>query len=444
MLQQSTIILIVVVVIVIIIAIVGIAIFIYHQNHPPVTNNVQLNQPCSSTQICASGLTCQNGTCKANIGSVCTMKSDCVNSATSCLDGKCSQASFSQAGQTCTSTANCQIGLQCINGLCLAPLKGQCLNHSDCKHGHFCNDNKECQKNLAKINDSCLTDMDCQNGLNCDKTLKVCKSQLCQTDNDCNHNHHCYKGSCQLLGGAADDCPCGEGFTCDKKGKLYDRDRKLILSVEPNIQDAIYYQGKLMVLLNNAELMLELDKNQYEYVQHNLREISDLFTIKSILYCLSDQFVYQGSLKVEPDDSYQYVRIDWVKVSWFNNKVSHFSVSKDDNYLWLQSNFLVKSDQSDGYLYKYAENEVVPKLDLNVRVKEHIKRYYGKNNLTYLEHHSLTNDVYRYPRADLFTNIKAVNMNENGTLNYINDFSLYKKITNNFLIGGPKCVKRGY
>ena len=96
-----------------------------------------LGQSCTSCQ-CGVGLICDRGTCKSPIGSSCSTLTDCVSSATSCMDGKCADIKLSGVG----GSPPCQSGLIVENGVCKVPNNGSCRRTSDCIQGSYCNNGK--------------------------------------------------------------------------------------------------------------------------------------------------------------------------------------------------------------------------------------------------------------------------------------------------------------
>ena len=83
------------------------------------------------TGECGAGLTCDNGTCKKQIGGTCKTKSDCVSSAKSCTDGICSNCVTGTLG----SPGPCMEGLIESDGICKIPEGSPCTLDFDCSTG---------------------------------------------------------------------------------------------------------------------------------------------------------------------------------------------------------------------------------------------------------------------------------------------------------------------
>src|SRR5579864_8311662 len=63
--------------------------------------SVQLNAPCNANTPCMVGTICESGLCKSDIGQPCLQLSDCVASATSCLNSICSNAPLGTLDDSC-------------------------------------------------------------------------------------------------------------------------------------------------------------------------------------------------------------------------------------------------------------------------------------------------------------------------------------------------------
>jgi hypothetical protein len=74
--------------------------------------------PCTGGSMCASGLTCKDGYCRAPLGTTCTSSLDCASELCQAVGG--------QAGTTCTARCDdaspCPDGAQCESGLCGAAM----------------------------------------------------------------------------------------------------------------------------------------------------------------------------------------------------------------------------------------------------------------------------------------------------------------------------------
>lgn len=90
-----------------------------------------LNQACGT---CAAGLVCQNGICKSTINGTCNTLSDCISSATSCTNNRCTSTVLSGVG----GPAPCRMGLVSENGICKVPNSGSCGVSTDCLTNSTC------------------------------------------------------------------------------------------------------------------------------------------------------------------------------------------------------------------------------------------------------------------------------------------------------------------
>lgn len=147
---------------------------------------------CQPGRLCESGLHCGNGDrCCATPG-----------------------------GAPCTSSAQCCVGLQCLNQACVAPTHSGCTNPSDCAPGETCIDGT-CE--TAPTTDSCgASGQTCCPGFVCDSGL-ACDGGVCGACGDdgqpcCQGANACISGSLVCIM-ATNTCgqlpPCGdEGTPC--------------------------------------------------------------------------------------------------------------------------------------------------------------------------------------------------------------------------------------
>ena len=147
---------------------------------------------CQPGRLCESGLRCGNGDrCCATPG-----------------------------GSPCTSSAQCCVGLQCINQACVAPTHSGCTNPSDCAPGETCVsgtcETAPTADHCGASGETCCPGFVCDSGLACDSgTCGACgdDGQPC-----CQGANPCISGSlvCMM---ATNTCgqlpPCGdEGTPC--------------------------------------------------------------------------------------------------------------------------------------------------------------------------------------------------------------------------------------
>ncbi|KAK0554904.1 hypothetical protein OC845_000545 [Tilletia horrida] len=172
------------------------------------------NGTCSSGKDCVSGLSCQNGKCKAKAGSKCTKTGDCV-SGSSCSNGVCGTPLLG-------TNSVCSNGAQCLSGSCTVPssctnsdgsyaycdpldsygtksicdrsqLGGKCVNPGDCYTGQC--KNGACSN--STVGDPCVEPYQCGNGQTCSggKCAFFAPGSQYPGDN-CSNDAQCKSGKC--------------------------------------------------------------------------------------------------------------------------------------------------------------------------------------------------------------------------------------------------------
>jgi hypothetical protein len=119
--------------------IIGLTIWLLVRQSNVCPDKKKLNENCSNTIDCNSGLVCSVSTsgitggtgniCKVAFGGVCSTSSEC-GSGLSCNGGICS-TSLGTGGQPCP----CATGFTCINNICRAIVGKPCTNGTDCATG---------------------------------------------------------------------------------------------------------------------------------------------------------------------------------------------------------------------------------------------------------------------------------------------------------------------
>jgi len=155
---------------------------------------------------CDSGLLCNtDGLCKRQVGSSCTADSDCITN--QCNDGVCGHGSG--LGEQCQTTADCDLELQCSNGIC------QEDGVETGEQGSYCNSTCQCNGNLTCIDNRCAVTTQglgdpCGNGLLCSPEL-ICSSTSTRRcyDGICVYpeNNSC---SCRIACPLDSKCVCGK------------------------------------------------------------------------------------------------------------------------------------------------------------------------------------------------------------------------------------------
>jgi hypothetical protein len=97
------------------------------------------NRPDEYTlQKCAFGLSCVNGYCFKNLGTECNTLFECVPGTLVC-NGHCSNTGKGGLNDICSVNTDCDTGLSCNNGLCKNNIGTACLTTADCVSSGFCN-----------------------------------------------------------------------------------------------------------------------------------------------------------------------------------------------------------------------------------------------------------------------------------------------------------------
>jgi hypothetical protein len=114
------------------------------RNTQTTTEKRKLNQTCSKTSDCNTGLVCDKtdgtiGVCKVSNGGVCSADSDCSSDST-CQDGIC------VAGSGVDKPCPCGEGLTCVNNVCKVAI------------GETCNSDEECASGMCQCNVCVVTD----------------------------------------------------------------------------------------------------------------------------------------------------------------------------------------------------------------------------------------------------------------------------------------------
>ena len=133
---------IIIIVLILILVLVG---WLLIRNTQTTNEKRKLNQSCSKTSDCNTGLVCNKtegstvGVCKVSNGGVCTTTSDCSSDST-CQDGVC------VAGSGVDKPCPCGEGLTCVNNVCKVAI------------GETCNSDEECASGMCQCNVCVVTD----------------------------------------------------------------------------------------------------------------------------------------------------------------------------------------------------------------------------------------------------------------------------------------------
>jgi len=254
----------------IIITIIIIVLVIYNFSNSNNNNNFVsdrgLNESCTSTNGCITGLVCQNGICKAQINGFCNDICDCVSGATACQNQVCVSTALGWFGDNCATNSDCQSDLVCYHNTCKGPIDGPCDDISDCvPQASRCVDDsnsitgKICRGPAGGFDQPCnLTDpYTCGEGLVCDPTVMVCKyeeGQDCHCSSDCVTGLACIQGMCMPHVEVGQYCRSDKHCLGNSKchsSKVIDFNNKNII-VDMLFAHCIglvnYKQGKLLLL----------------------------------------------------------------------------------------------------------------------------------------------------------------------------------------------------
>ena len=193
--------------------------------------NVQCgsNNQCFSTKL-GCGIADTNGLDTCSGDSLCDGAGSCVNVTTcaeqsvlfgasggyTCTTGAVTENCFAD----CTSSAQCGVGTQCVDGECLAPSGGTCTGDGDCVTGH-------CSNGVCCASGECCTensdcDVPCQSGEVCNTDLYQCESGStwadcgwqetgCTDGNRCDGAGSCVAVTDYCTGNGEDTYSCSDG-----------------------------------------------------------------------------------------------------------------------------------------------------------------------------------------------------------------------------------------
>ncbi len=116
---------IIIVVIVFIVLIVVLAL-----NFTPKRSDRAIGEHCNGDDDCSVGLSCESNICKANVGSACTKRTDCVQAATACAAGICVEKAGT-LGEPCSTTMPCADDFVCDSSVCKSDIGGPCQSIGD-------------------------------------------------------------------------------------------------------------------------------------------------------------------------------------------------------------------------------------------------------------------------------------------------------------------------
>ena len=144
------------------------------QAPPPIALQAGFLDACNNVLQCGSGLTCEEGVCKRNIGGNCRILFDCVDDATACENGRCEIVDTGALNQPPNSDGSCENGLAVnSSGICKGEEGFSCSANGSCLSG-------ECQGNACTAQKD--AGLACSSNDNCSENL-VCSKGFCQSIN---------------------------------------------------------------------------------------------------------------------------------------------------------------------------------------------------------------------------------------------------------------------
>ena len=188
-------------------------------------------EACSDTSHCATGVRCSEGECTAGValGGGCNAPSEC-GAGRGCERTPSTRVcgTADTAGQPCTP-GSCASGLTCDGGSCVAlPRDGAPCLGSQCASGFTCIDGESVCRKLPGVGETCLSGARfCADGLGCDMSTNTCQAGpgagkeclLNPPDYVCAAGFGCQFGdsgnTCVALGAAGAACTDNRTCTAD-------------------------------------------------------------------------------------------------------------------------------------------------------------------------------------------------------------------------------------
>lgn len=171
--------------------------------------------PCTNTDgSCPGGSTCVDNICKSEYLGSCTKNSDCVSN--NCVSGECRLPTTCNTNDDCVGGGGCNSSI-CVDGECINPVFVGCGDVCD-NVGIFCSWPGECVDNICEVkvpnncvctgnysSNDCIAGSACINGL-----CKGCTGSVCSSNNECNSSNTCQQGVCRPIIGS----PCNSSLQC--------------------------------------------------------------------------------------------------------------------------------------------------------------------------------------------------------------------------------------
>ena len=432
----------------ILIIIIFVSIVLIFTHNTRQNNNLQLiqglNDSCGGKLGCISGLVCECDTCKAGINSFCNSTSDCISNSI-CKNNVCVDEPPGWFNDPCENNTDCADSLICYNKTCRGPIDGPCDSVSDCvPTATRCIDSsnsitgKVCKGTGIGFDKPCNPQdpNSCANGLTCDPDVNVCKYELgqdCKCNSDCVSGLACITNVCSQPMTVDQPCisddHCANDLSCSNSLLIDKETNKVIAeSIKSNIKNIVYYNNYHILLMEDGVLMVKIRNNISTVIQPVI--IDDIFVFNNILFSIID-----GKLYYTKSDN--IFNIKWYEIIDHTN-IIHYSHSLDHKILWLQN------VNNTGYLYQvkvlFADEKQISEngkcslgqLDLQLIsgtvINPNIRRIYGLNKLSYLEHNIKNGNVIKYPQQNKIIKVTQAHIDNKGQMHHLKKNDTHKKL----------------
>jgi hypothetical protein len=179
----------------------------------------------NGSNCCAIGLFCISNACAVNnVDANCSKPSDCHFNPTApgfCVNGTCQY--IYGLGDTCDSTSDCVLPLNCTNSICSGASLGQaCSDAIPCNFGMYCNGSSICVNDVptggsCSAGQTCAPGNICTSG-NCTALFTVAEGGACTTTVQCEEDYVCSGGKCTEAVTSLSTCTansdCSNGAQC--------------------------------------------------------------------------------------------------------------------------------------------------------------------------------------------------------------------------------------
>lgn len=364
-----------------------------------------LNASCDF-HPCDTNLTCVDGTCKSNIGQSCSVLSDCVPSANSCVNGVCSTSSpaslnrlnqfviapqianrklFEREGSNLRGS-NKEINSKDNLGLTSAvkpnlslpplepsknPFSPMALDETETME-----EDKKVKKdnNLKKLAGSSASSNSSNSSSISSESSEL--SSITSSDYSSsassasiyipkfskkNPKNLRYFSKVKIPeknheNNKDPSPPLSPISSPIRTSKIIDKENKTeLLKISEKIVQVVNWRNSLILLSANNDLIIELNHNQYDYICHNIiKKIDKLIIWEDNLYLLSEQKLYQIKNIEENENEKNNLSLtlqNWEKVDWVDFPIRNYAVV--DDILELEN------DKLSVYLYQMIDHKAI-------------------------------------------------------------------------------------